>query len=434
MAYDIRAAVFNSLFSAEQNERFINLENDSFLKRAELSARDRAFYTALLYGVTERRITLDYQIGALTASQASKLQLKVRILLEMGLYQLLYMDTVPSHAAVNETVSLAKKTVNAGAVGLINGVLRSASEKLIKYGLPSLMLPDRAKDESSYLSVLYGFPRRLCRLWIRAYGKEKAEQIMLGLNRNADISIRVNTLKISRKDYLALLTDSGFEAKASDICDDGILLKSGAVFSLPGYDDGLFFIQDDASRLAVSALGARPNEKLLDCCACPGGKSFASAISMQNRGSIVSADIHENKLSLISSGAKRLGIDIITPICADASVFNEDFESAFDRVMCDVPCSGFGTIAKKPDLRFKDLDSLSSLPELQYKILSNCSRYVKAGGALMYSTCTLNPAENEENAEKFLAAHPEFKSIEMRTVFPSESCDGFFFATFKKIQ
>ncbi len=429
---DIRNAVFNSLLGAEQNSRFINLENDSFLKRAELSPRERAFYTALLYGVTERRITLDYQIGVLISSQVSKLQDKVRILLEMGLYQLLYMDSVPAHAAVSETVTLAKKNVNSGAVGLINGVLRAASEKLIKDNSPCIIFPDRKKDESSYFSIFYGFPRRLCRLWIRAYGKEKAEQIMLGLNRKADISIRVNTLKASRDEYLKMLTDSGFDAKVSDICDDGILLKSGAVTALPGYNEGLFFIQDDASRLAISALGAKENESILDCCACPGGKSFAAAISMQNRGNIVSADIHENKLSLISSGAKRLGIDIITPVCADASVFKAEFECAFDRVMCDVPCSGFGTIAKKPDLRFKELDAVAELPKLQYNILSNCSRYVRNGGVLMYSTCTLNPAENEQNAERFLAEHSNFKLTEMRTVFPSESCDGFFFATFSK--
>ncbi len=432
MTIDIRNAVFNSLLSAEQNARFINLENDSFLKRAELSMRERAFYTALLYGVTERRITLDYQIGVLTSSQVSKLQDKVRILLEMGLYQLLYMNSVPSHAAVSETVSLAKKAVNSGAVGLINGVLRNASERLINNGLPSLILPDREKDESSYLSVLYGFPRRLCRLWIRTYGKEKAEQIMLGLNRRVEISIRVNTLKITRESYLTMLLECGFSAKKSEICDDGILLSSGTVTSLPGYEEGLFFIQDDASRLAVSALGAKPGEHILDCCACPGGKSFAVAICMQNNGRIVSSDIHENKLSLISSGAKRLEIDIITPICADASVFNGEFENAFDKVMCDVPCSGFGTIAKKPDLRFKDLDTVSALPKLQYDILSNCSRYVRNGGVLMYSTCTLNPAENEQNAERFLTEHGNFKLLEMRTVFPSESCDGFFFATFRK--
>ncbi len=434
MTIDIRKAVFNSLFSTEQNARFINLEHDSFLKRTELSTRDKSFYTALLYGVTERRITLDYQIGALTASQVSKLQMKVRILLEMGLYQILYMDSVPSHAAVSETVALAKKTVNSGAVGFINGVLRSACEHIVKDGSPSLILPDKEKDESSYLSVLYGFPRRLCRLWLRAYGKEKAEQIMLGLNRKAEISIRVNTLKISREDYLKMLAADGFDAKASLICDDGILLKNGSVSSLPGYSEGLFFIQDDASRLAVSALGARPSESILDCCACPGGKSFAVAISMQNNGKIVSADIHENKLSLISSGAERLGINIITPICADASVFNSSFEAAFDRVMCDVPCSGFGTIAKKPDLRFKDLDSISELPKLQYGILSNCSRYVRSGGVLMYSTCTLNPEENEKNAERFLSEHGEFKLTEMRTVFPSGECDGFFFAVFGKIK
>ncbi len=424
---NIRNSVLNSLISAEANGRYINLESDAFLKRTVLSPRDRAFYTALLYGVTERRVTLDYQIGALTSSQVSKLDMKVRILLEMGLYQILYMDSVPNHAAVGETVAVAKKLVNPGALGLINAVLRAACTELFSDGKPCLRLPDKNKDEASYLSVLHGFPRRLCRLWLRAYGSEKAADIMEALNRTPKLSIRVNTLKISRDLYLEKLKENGFDAEPSRLCDDGILLANGAVTSLPGYTEGLFFVQDDASRIAVSALGARPGENILDCCACPGGKSFAMALDMGNFGSITSADIHENKLSLISSGAARLRIDIITPMQADASAFHPEFEEKFDRVLCDVPCSGFGTIAKKPDLRFKDLDAVSSLPELQYSIISNCARYVKSGGYLMYSTCTLNPAENEENAKRFLASHTEFEKIEMHTIFPTSKNDGFFY-------
>ncbi len=432
MKMNIREKIFDSLLSAEINGRFINLESDAFLKRTELLPRDRAFYTALLYGVTERRITLDYQIGALTASAASKLQDKVRILLEIGLYQILYMDSVPDHAAVGETVELAKKMVNSGAVGLINGVLRRASSELISDGKPKLILPEKGKEPSGYFSVFYGFPRWMCRLWIRAYGEERAEMIMKNLNRKAEISIRVNILKISRDEYLDVLSDAGFKAEASGLCPDGIQLSSGAVGSLPGYARGLFFVQDDASRLAVAALDPKPGDSVLDCCACPGGKSFAAAIAMENRGDIISADIHENKLSLISSGAARLGIDIISPVCVDASVYRAEFDSRFDRVLCDVPCSGFGTIAKKPDLRFKERESVDSLPELQYSILENCSRYVKKGGFIMYSTCTLNPAENEENTKKFLSEHADFALIAERTIFPSDRCDGFFYCMMKK--
>ncbi len=432
MALNIRNSVFNSLISAEVNERYINLESDSFIKRNKLSTRDRAFYTALLYGVTERKITLDYQIGVLTSSPVAKLDMKVRILLEMGLYQILYMESVPNHAAVGETVAIAKKNVNSGALGLINAVLRAACTKLFSDGKISLMLPDKIKDEASYLSVLHGFPRRLCRLWIRSYGVERAREIMEALNRKPKLSIRVNTLKITRDEYLELLNKNGLAAYRSALCEDGILIEAGAVSALPGYEEGMFFIQDDASRMAISAFGAMADEKILDSCACPGGKSFAMALYMKNSGSIISADIHENKLSLISSGAERLGIDIITPMQADASVFNPNFEEKFDRVLCDVPCSGFGTIAKKPDLRFKDLDSLSALAELQYSIVSNCSRYVKRDGYLMYSTCTLNPAENEENAERFLATHPEFTRLEMRTIFPTSENDGFFYLIARK--
>ncbi len=422
---NIRQAIFDSLFSAEIKERFINLESDSFLKKNELSTRDRGFYTALLYGVTERRITLDYQIGVLTASPASKLQDKVRILLRMGLYQIYFMDSVPVHAAVGETVEIAKKAVNPGAVKLINGVLRRASEE------KELHLPEKEKDLCAYLAIKYGFQKWMVKLWMRAYGDSRAESICERLCRSAGISLRVNLLKISRANYLKMLLDNGFSAKASNICEDGIILEKGSVSALPGYNEGLFFIQDDASRLSVYALSPKPGEALLDCCACPGGKSFAAAIAMENKGEIISADIHENKLSLISAGAERLGISIITPMCADASDYRAEFESRFDRVICDVPCSGFGTIAKKPDLRFKDKGSVSALPELQLSILQNAARYVRPGGVICYSTCTLNPAENEDNVKAFLTSREDFEMLDIKTVFPTET-DGFFYCTMRR--
>lgn len=428
---NVRKTVFLSLLSCAENGRYSNLEADTVLSRSLSDAKDKAFYTVLFYGTIEKQITLDHQIAKLTDSPVSKLQTKVLILLRMGLYQLLFMSSVPDHAAVGETVALAKELVNKGAVGFINAVLRNAQRTLKdENGSVTLKTPDRTRDICGHLSVTYSYPRYLCKLWIKAYGEEKAELIMRAQNERHGITLRVNTLKTTRNELLSELEKSGINAEPSHVTEDGINLASASVTELPHFDDGHFFIQDDASRMAVSALDPKEGETVFDMCACPGGKSFATACAMNNKGEVFSFDVHENKLSLIENGASRLGIDIIKTFCQDSSVPNPELTEKADRVICDVPCSGFGTISKKPDLRLKDKESVALLPELQYKILDTCSAYVKKGGRLLYSTCTLNPAENEENVELFLKAHPEFELIEMKNNFPFESLsDGFFFAT-----
>ena len=353
----------------------------------------------------------------------------------MGLYQILYISSVPDHAAVSETVNLAKETVNSGAVGFINGVLRGAIRKLkSQSGELTLITPDREKDICGYLSITYGFPRYLCKTWVNAYGEQDAELIMQALNRPQRLSIRVNTLKISREKYLYMLDEAGYHAAPSEITDDGIHLAGGSVSALPGFNEGLFFIQDDASAMAVKAFDVKEGETVIDTCSCPGGKSFLMSIYMNNKGKVISSDVHQNKLSLIESGKDRLGIDIITTRCADAAVFDPTLEESADKVLCDVPCSGFGTIAKKPDLRHKTKDEIAELPKLQLSILQSSSKYCKHGGYLMYSTCTLYPSENEENVRAFLTLCPEFKLVNMVTNLPHTSLsDGFFYAIFKRV-
>lgn len=431
---NVRKTVFFSLLSCAENGRYSNLEADTALSRSISDAKDKTFYTVLFYGTIEKQITLDHQIAKLTDSPVSKLQAKVLILLRMGLYQLLFMSSVPDHAAVGETVSLAKELVNKGAVGFINAVLRSAQRTLKdENGNVTLKMPDRTRDICGYLSIKYSYPRYLCKLWIKAYGEEKAESIMHSQNERRGLTLRVNTLKTTREALLNELLENGIQAEASTLTEDGINVTSASVAELPHFGDGHFFIQDDASRMAVAALDPREGETVFDMCACPGGKSFAAAIAMNNRGSVYSFDIHENKLSLIESGAKRLGIEIIKTAQNDAAVQVPELIGKADRVICDVPCSGFGTISKKPDLRLKDKESVAGLPELQYSILSTCSDYVKNGGVLLYSTCTLNPAENEDNVNLFLQSHPNFELREIKTNFPCDSLsDGFFFAVMFK--
>ena len=432
---DIRYLAYSSLLSCIENQKFSNLEAASTIEKNQLTERDRSFYTALFYGVTEKQITLDHQIKKLSRIPIEKLQTKALVLLRLGLYQILFMDGVQDHAAVNETVAIAKKQLNAGAVGYINGLLRSAQRELKdENGKIRLLTPDRSRDICGYLSITYSYPRYLCKLWVQAYGEETAEAIMSAQNNRTETTLRVNTLVTSAEDYLKLLTDSGYKAKRSEVCKDGINIEGSAgISSLPRFNDGAFFVQDDSSRMCVMALDPQEGERILDACACPGGKSFASAIAMNNKGSITSCDLHESKLSLISDGAKRLGISIITAKQADSSVLNTGWSGAFDRVLCDVPCSGFGTISKKPDLRLKTAESVKDLPAIQLAIVSNCAKYVRDGGILVYSTCTLNPAENEDNVNAFLSQNPDFTLDSMKTHFPSDGVnDGFFYAKMHK--
>jgi 16S rRNA (cytosine967-C5)-methyltransferase len=256
---------------------------------------------------------------------------------------------------------------------------------------------------------------------------------MQALDKPAPTVLRVNTLKTDRTALISEITDAGIKAIPSEQTDDGIILpEGGAIASLNAMNEGKCFVQDDASRLCVAALDPKEGETVFDLCACPGGKSFAAAIAMKNSGVIRSFDLHESKLPLITDGAKRLGIDIITAQATDSSQpITELFESA-DRVLCDVPCSGFGTVAKKPDLRNKTPESVRDLPSLQLKILENGAKYVKKGGVLVYSTCTVMRAENEGNVEAFLALHPEFTLELSRTLLPDEGTDGFFFARMRK--
>lgn len=427
---DIRRLVFNSLVRCEENGRYSNIEADTVIKRYSLKDAERKRYTAMLYGIIEKQITLDYQIKKLSSLPFEKLQANVLILLRMGLFQILFMDSVPDRAAVNETVALAKQTVNPGACGYINGLLRTASSKLKDGNGISLITPVKEKDICGYLSIKYSYPRYLCKLWTEAYGTENAEKIMLAQSKPHSTTIRINTLKTTRKEYLDALISHGYEASASSSCSDGINISGNApVTSLPYFDLGYFFVQDDASRLCVEALAPEAGELMLDACACPGGKSFASAIRMKNQGKIISCDIHLGKLSLIESGAERLGISIIQTLEADSSVFNEKFVEKFDKVLCDVPCSGFGTIPKKADLRLKPKEAAEALPEVQLAIATSCSHYVKKGGTLVYSTCTLNPNENEQNVRRFLELNSNFTLVSERTCFPYEAdYDGFYFA------
>ena len=390
-----RQLVFDLLQRLEKNEQFSNIILDRALSESDMSPEDKRLASALFYGVTERRLTLDYQISSLSSRSLEELDLPTLTALRMGLYQLIYMDKIPPHAAINESVELVKKK----ASGFVNAILRSYTRS------PKLKLPSK-DDFAEYLSVKYSVCRPLIERFIKDFGDVETEAILSGFHAENFTTLSVNTLKIS-KDELAAQIDG---AKPALYSPRGLHV-SGSIRNLYGYDDGLFFVQDEASQICVEALDARPGETVMDICSCPGSKSFGAAISMNNTGNIYAFDLHEKKLPLIVSGAQRLGITVIEAAKCDGRTFLPEFEGRADRVLCDVPCSGFGGLTKKPELRYKDPAVSAALPDIQLAILENACRYVKSGGTLVYSTCTVFPDENIGNVNRFLERHGEFTLV-----------------------
>ena len=409
------------LLRCESANGYSNIALDTAIRRVDLSDPDRALLTTLVYGCLERRLTLDACIDALRTGGAP-LSPEVRVALRLGVYQLTYLDRVPDHAAVNESVSLVPKR----ARGVVNAILRAYLR-----GGKRIPLPDRAAAPVGYLSVKYSFCPEIVEKFLSVYGEARTESLLDAFCREPDLTLRVNTLRVTRADFLAALDARGVNAVATGESATGVrVLDKLPVTEIYGYEEGLFFVQDEASQLCVEALDARAGMRVLDACACPGSKSFGAAIEMENTGAVLAADLHRNKLSLVESGAERLGITCLSVEARDA---REVREAEYDRVICDVPCSGFGVFAKKPELRYKDPATSASLPAIQRDILDAASHAVRAGGRMVYSTCTLLPEENGEQVRAFLSRHGDFSLLVERTLTPDEDgTDGFYFAVLEK--
>ncbi len=436
---NIRKTVHSLLMGAEAEGRFVNL----LLSSPELSAatrEERAAVTSLLYTTVENKLRYDYIIGALADRRTEDIDPYVLAVLRIGMCQILDMRSVPDYAAVNESVKLAR---HGGERAFINGVLRSAVR--CKDAPP---MPDRAKNEIRYLSVYYSVPRATVKLLAARFGTEATEAMLKSFSEHSTTGITVNLAKTDREALLLRLAASGIDARASEYSKSGIIIKdAGAVTELPGFAEGELFVQDEASRIAAAALDAWAGHTVVDVCAAPGGKTFAAAMAVGDSGRVYSFDIHASKLSLIESGAQRLGFKNVSVAERDACVPCEELFGKADRVICDAPCSGLGVIGKKPDLRYKDFAAVSAeLVPLQAQILECSARYVKDGGVLVYSTCTLTEAENEGITDAFLAAHPEFSYEGFSagdisaaeghiTLLPHiHGTDGFYIAKLRKVK
>lgn len=432
MKTNARQIAFDVLLKIFKDNAFSNLTLDFALKKNKLDAREKAFAAALVYGVCERAISLDYMLEKYLSKPISKLKPQVLIILRLGAYQILFMDSVPVSAAVNESVKLSKTNGCAYASGLINAVLRNVSKN-------GFVLPDD-NNVVKLWSVKYSCPQWLIKKWIDEYGTEKTKDILTYSLKENKMTIRVNTLKTSPANLRESLISKGLT------CENGAVENSLVISELPcsveeleEFKNGLFHVQGLPSQLCAKALGVKEGNTVFDLCAAPGGKSFTVAEIMNGKGTVRAFDFYESRVSLIKSGASRLGITIISATTGDALVFDESFGKA-DCVLCDVPCSGLGIISKKPEIKFKKKEDLESLPHLQYKILKNGSKYVKNGGRLVYSTCTLSKAENENVCARFLEENPDFYAEKpfsdltddcFVTFFPSETnSDGFFVALF----
>ena len=376
------------------------------LSAAELSGRDAALATQLCFGVLQNQMLLDFYLAKFSNIPLKRMEGKVVQTLRLGAYQMLFLTRIPHSAAVNSAVALVKAHCkNPRAAGMVNGILRSMERSL--QNMP--VIPQG--DPVAYLSTLYSHPEWLVKEFILSLGEEETAQLLAADNSQPPTAVMVNTTRTTAETLKAMLEADHVEAEPHPWLENCLLLsRTGDLERLEAFQQGLFYVQDPASRLSVLAAGAKPGMRVLDCCAAPGGKSFAAAIAMENQGEIVSCDLHPHKKKLIQAGADRLGLTIITPKTADGKVFRPEWERAFDLVLVDAPCSGLGVIRKKPDIRYKDPAPLADLPAVQLDILRNAARYVKPGGTLMYSTCTLLYRENGEVVETFLAENNSYKA------------------------
>lgn len=376
------------------------------LSAAELSGRDAALATQLCFGVLQNQMLLDFYLAKFSNIPLKRMEGKVVQTLRLGAYQMLFLTRIPHSAAVNSAVALVKAHCkNPRAAGMVNGILRSMERSL--QNMP--VIPQG--DPVAYLSTLYSHPEWLVKEFILSLGEEETAQMLAADNSQPPTAVMVNTTRTTAETLKAMLEADHVEAEPHPWLENCLLLsRTGDLERMETFQQGLFYVQDPASRLSVLAAGAKPGMRVLDCCAAPGGKSFAAAIAMENQGEIVSCDLHPHKKKLIQAGADRLGLTIITPKTADGKVFRPEWERAFDLVLVDAPCSGLGVIRKKPDIRYKDPAPLADLPAVQLDILRNAARYVRPGGTLMYSTCTLLYRENGEVVETFLAENKAYKA------------------------
>lgn len=424
-----RGAALEALCRVDKDGSYSSAVLDKAIEERSLSSADKALATRLVYGTLQKRIYLDYCIEQASGRKISKMDTPVLNAMRLGAYQIIFCDKIPNSAAVNEAVDSVKLCGFTSAKGLVNAVLRKLSNE-------EPILPE---GEIERLAVTHSLPVWLVYHLRKSYKTEKLTDILDGFDSEPDIFIRVNTTLTDEDSLIDTLKSEGTEAEKTEVKNALCIKKIPSVKKSEAFKKGLFHVQDLSSQLCALALCPKENDRILDICSAPGGKSFTSAEIVKGKCSILSCDIHPSRVELIKNGASRLKLNCIEAVTSDATVFDPSL-GEFDKVLCDVPCSGLGVIRRKPEIRFKDEAELKKYPEIQYAILCNASKYLKQNGRLIYSTCTLNPAENTRIVEKFLSEHKDFAAVPLfdegdthKTFFPHrDKTDGFFMAAFTK--
>lgn len=444
MKQTARSAAVLALCKWEEQNGYSNIVLDQLLRTATLEAADAALATRLFYGVIERRMTVDHMLGKYCRKPLERLDTSVRNILRTAAYQIYYMDKIPPAAAVHQAVSQCRQMGVASAAGFVNGVLRA----LLRDGAS---LPERWPQGDEGLALQYSCPREWISLWSKAYGRETAEQYLRSIGQTPEQAVRINTLVTDVQTVEQVLQQQGVECRRHEHLPACLVLPNGAsAKQLAKLPENCYYYQDTASQWACAALQAQAGERIADLCAAPGGKTLTVAQYMQNVGEIHAFDLHEHKCRVLKQRAEQYAATAVQVACRDAAcAVPEGYREYFDRVICDVPCSGLGVIRRKPEIRYKLPQEFESLPETQLQILLRAAEMVRVGGVLQYSTCTLNPQENEQVVQRFLQACGHFapRTLPIQPCFdaagiaPSHSItlwphlhgtDGFFIAAFTK--
>lgn len=398
-----------------ENKAYSNIALNKYFSASELRDIDKAFITEIVYGTVKWKLFLDRVIASYSNIKMEKLSPWILNILRLGAYQLLKMSKVPQSAACNESVKLAGKYGHKASQGYVNAVLRS-----IARGGADAAIPERSKDLTGYLSVMYSYPKWLTQMYVDLFGAEAAESLLDAGNKTPETSVRTNTLRISRDKLIELLNEDGIEAVRGRYAEEAVTIKSHVSFAgLKAFREGLFQVQDESSMLPARVLAPEPGETVLDACSAPGGKTTHIAQLMNNKGTIIARDVHEHKLRLVNEAARRLGIDIIRTELTDAAVEAPKDAGVFDRVLLDAPCTGLGIIRRKPDIKWaRETKEMKSISQLQRILIRNVSKAVKPGGVMVYSTCTILPSENADVVNEFVNANHEFELDDIKAYLP----------------
>ncbi|SDY77590.1 16S rRNA (cytosine(967)-C(5))-methyltransferase RsmB [Lachnobacterium bovis] len=433
-----RELILDMLIEIIEKEEYSHIVLRQVLEKYQyLDKVDRAFITRITEGTLENLIKIDYIINQFSKVKAKKMKPLIRTLLRMSVYQLLYMDAVPDSAVCNEAVKIAKKRKFKQLSGFVNGVLRNIARNKdeIKY-------PDENKEPVKYLSVCYSMPEWIVKEWIDAYGREKTKDILYNLNTQKPLTIRTNLNKTTPQKLKEELEKANIKVTPIKPNEENKNLGDYAfeienfnyLNSIEAFKEGKFYVQDLSSMMVAEYAMPQKNDYVIDVCAAPGGKSLHIAEMLDGTGMVEARDLTEYKVGLIEENIKRHKATNVKAIQWDATVLDENAIDKADVLICDLPCSGLGVLAKKPDIRYRmSLEQQKELSQLQKEILSKVVNYVKPGKTMIYSTCTINPDENEKNVQWILDNYPQMKLVEMKQIFPSEQWhDGFFIAKFNR--